>query len=169
MKEQARHDRTFVKFWSRVRFAGINDCWPWKLKPRDPFGYGGFHFNNRTQLSHRVAWQLANGEIPIGLCVLHRCDNPPCVNPAHLFLGTKTDNARDRNAKGRTSKGHTSAIENRSRGAKNVNVKLTEDIIRLIRLERSSGATRTAITERFKVARSTIGRIVAGQVWGYVK
>ena len=75
-------------------------------------GYGhigsGGH-KGRTLLAHRVAWELANGPIPDGLLVCHRCDNPPCCNPEHLFLGTKSDNALDQIGKGRPwnrTKGH---------------------------------------------------------------
>jgi HNH endonuclease len=64
-------------------------------------GYGLQKFRGKTRLAHRVAWMLANGEIPDGLCVLHRCDNPPCVNVDHLFLGTHADNVADKMAKGR--------------------------------------------------------------------
>lgn len=94
------------RFWSKVNRLGINECWPWMAAVRRPDeGYGAFYLNGRHQPSNRVAWMLTNGPIPQGLVVCHRCDNPPCCNPAHLFLGTKLDNDKDRIAKGRQCRG----------------------------------------------------------------
>jgi hypothetical protein len=75
-------------------------CVEW-TKFRLERGYGLQKFHGKTRLAHRVAWMLAHGEIPDGLCVLHRCDNPPCINIDHLFLGTHADNVADKMAKGR--------------------------------------------------------------------
>ena len=76
---------------------------------RIPAGYGSLSFRRKSQLTHRLAYELAHGPIPDGLCVLHRCDNRPCLNPDHLFLGTKGDNARDMTAKGRHPRQHGEA------------------------------------------------------------
>ena len=88
------HDR----FWSKVDKS--EDCWLWTAAT-DPNGYGRVRYNRENNKAHRVAWILTNGKIPIGLCVLHDCDNPPCVNPDHLYVGTMADNCRDRDEKGR--------------------------------------------------------------------
>lgn len=91
--------RKAIPFWNRVK--GTGHCWLW-TGCRNDDGYGVVRFNGGMCKAHVVAWFLTNGLIPDGLDVLHECDNPPCVNPDHLFLGTNADNCRDRQAKGRT-------------------------------------------------------------------
>jgi hypothetical protein len=80
------------------------DCWEW-VGSKIPQGYGHIHHNHADIYAHRASWIIYYGEIPNGLCVLHRCDNPSCVNPEHLFIGTIADNMHDRDAKGRNNKG----------------------------------------------------------------
>lgn len=89
---------TTERFWSKVDRTG--DCWTW-TGTRKEGGYGQFHYGGKTTKAHRVAWILTSGAIPDGMCVLHHCDNPPCVRPEHLFLGTLSDNMQDCAAKGR--------------------------------------------------------------------
>lgn len=94
------------RFWSKVRKT--DGCWLWVGSKNDD-GYGRLQLNGgggssqprRCGAAHRISWALANGEVPAGLSVLHRCDVPACCNPAHLFLGTQADNVRDMYAKGR--------------------------------------------------------------------
>lgn len=86
------------RFWARVDKSG--DCWIWTAS-RYRRGYGQAYFEGRYYTAHRLAYTLTFGPVPMGICVCHHCDNPPCCNPAHLFLGTDADNMRDRDAKGR--------------------------------------------------------------------
>jgi hypothetical protein len=91
--------------WSKVNVAGPADCWPWLGRRRIIGGYGQLVVDGRPVLAHRLAWTLANGPIPTGLFVCHSCDNPPCCNPRHLWVGTNADNVRDAMRKGRLGAG----------------------------------------------------------------
>jgi len=80
-------------------------CWNW-TKGKMPFGYGVVTFQQKQIRTHRLSWMIHRGKIPAGMCVCHRCDNPSCINPDHLFLGTFGDNNRDMKAKGRMKHNH---------------------------------------------------------------
>lgn len=138
------------------RSGGPDACWPYNGL-RLPRGYGTHTARGRHWYAHRVAYEVANGPIPDGLWVLHRCDNPPCCNPAHLFLGTMLDNTRDMIRKGRNAKGE------RMNSAK-----LTEaDVIRIRELAPSVRVMKLA--EMFGVSHATIRRVVSGEAWKHVK
>jgi hypothetical protein len=86
-------------------------CWLW-LRGLDRSGYGGIFFNSKSRGAHRVSWELFNGPVPAGMCVLHRCDVRSCINPDHLFLGTKADNNEDMHLKGRAKNLYGEAHQN---------------------------------------------------------
>lgn len=88
------------RFWENVDIRGEDECWEWRLA-RTSLGYGDLQWGEHTVYAHRVAWELTNGPIPDRMCICHHCDNPPCCNPAHLFLGTQRDNVQDSITKGR--------------------------------------------------------------------
>lgn len=98
--------KVLARFISKVNVAG--PCWLW-MAGKNPKGYGQFAVDHATNVSaHRFAWIAFRGPVPAGLCVLHNCpggDNPSCVNPSHLWLGTRGDNNTDRDAKGRSCRG----------------------------------------------------------------
>jgi len=109
------HPTTEERFWAKVDKQGpipahrpeLGPCWPWTGAVPKRSGYGRFNTGVKRAghwvvvNAHRYSWKLHNGPVPDGLCVLHRCDNKPCVRPDHLFVGTKGDNNRDMVAKGR--------------------------------------------------------------------
>lgn len=91
------------RFWSKVTVGSPLECWTWKAG-KNACGYGTIGDGNtpaRSILAHRLSWIIAHGKVPDGLCVLHHCDNPPCCNPAHLYVGTMKDNCIDRDKRGR--------------------------------------------------------------------
>lgn len=133
------------RFWQKVDRRGPDECWPWLAACREG-GYGHIKVKGKMQSAHRVSWHIHNGLIPDGLCVLHHCDNPACVNPDHLFLGTVADNNRDRASKGRCY-----------HGPRNWFRTFSEDQIRDIR---SSPLSQEKLAEGYGVHLNAIWRIL---------
>ena len=98
-------DSTEKRFWSKVDIKSPELCWPWKacipIRNNRIQGYGTFKLNKKSEFAHRVAYLLTYGEIPVGMVVMHTCDNPSCCNPHHLKVGTVFDNNKDKLRKGR--------------------------------------------------------------------
>lgn len=144
------------RFWTKVDKTG--GCWFWTAH-RDTKGYGKFNAGDgpSTWVAHRYSWTLANGPIPDGLTVCHRCDNPPCVNPAHLFLGTNADNTADRDAKLRMA-----------RGTRNARSKLTPEQVQRIREMFTAGRSNRLIALDFGVREASIYQIRHGLTWAWL-
>lgn len=154
------------RFWSKVdRSGGPDACWPW-TGAKQPKGYGRLWNRGRVDGAHRVAWELANGEpVPEGRHVLHHCDNPPCCNPAHLFLGDYDANMQDCASKGRLKQQRCPEVV---RGERNANARLTEADVREIRRLQRQGVSRPAIARRFDVTRECVYSILKGKTWRHV-
>lgn len=144
-------------FWMQVDKSG--DCWIWQGGKKQG-GYGSCRWDGATVGAHRVAWVICNGPIPDGMHVLHNCpsgDNPSCVNPAHLWLGTNLDNVRDRDKKGRRRPPHGTACGQ---------AKLDERAVQEIRLAcLCEGESASALARRYGVGQSAVSRIVRGKTW----
>ena len=149
-------DATWRRFLSNVDRTAY--CWRWTAGTFSN-GYGQFRVGSRKVRAHRAAYERLVGPIPDGMRVCHRCDNRPCVNPDHLFLGTDLDNARDRDAKGR---GRVRPA--RLTGASNPAAKLsTAEVFEIRRAARHE--TQRSLAKRFGVSQSQIGNIVRGTSW----
>ena len=143
------------RFWEKIDRSGGHDaCWEFQ-GARHTFGYGKIGVaGGHPQDAHRLAWQFTHGDIPEGMEVCHQCDNPPCCNPAHLFLGTRKENAHDAMRKGRTTIGE-----------RNPMAKLTWESVAEIRERHAAGESRKSLAERFAVSPGTIWLVCTRRIW----
>lgn len=151
------------RFNAKVARAEPDQCWLWTASQNGRgYGYISQGGRGRHLLAHRVAYEFANGPIPPGLIVLHRCDVPACVNPRHLRLGTPTDNMQDAINKGRFKFRHPC-------GEANPHAKLTAEQVMAIR-ERKAAAAATIgrIGAEYGVSESTVKKICNGDLWPHV-
>ncbi len=140
------------RFWARVDIGpGENDCWYWR-GATTAARYGILSINRQLVRAHRVSYLLANGSISADRYCLHRCDEPCCVNPKHLWIGTARDNARDMTEKRRGS-----------------NKKLNADIVRAIRHDHAAGVSFRELAMRHSVSPSTIFAVTSRRTWCHVQ
>lgn len=145
-----------TRFWNKVQKRGHNDCWFWQGS-RDKDGYGFFSVHGVSRKAHRIAYILANGQLDPVYDVCHACDNPPCVNPRHLWRGTNVENHADKRRKGRAP-----------RGVRAVNNYLQPTaVLTICRLWRR-GLSCIEIAQRLEISRVVVSSICHGHSWGWL-
>lgn len=158
------------KLMSKCFVGDLSQCWEWN-GGKSHHGYGVCCRPSRkgSRMAHRVSWEVFVGPIPSGLNVLHRCDNPPCCNPAHLFIGTQQDNVDDCISKGRFSRKDCTPYENRARGETLKKSHLKASDIREIRkLYKPWVFGMLKLSHKFGVSKQSIEAIVKRRVWKHV-
>ena len=147
-----------VRFWKYIKKTPI--CWIWTGAVNNGYGYFTLTDPRRNMLAHRFSYELHVGPIPDGMMVCHECDNPACVRPDHLFLGTSQDNTDDMISKGR---------QKPVRGEKSWNARLSESDIQAIRRRLASGESQVSIAGDYNVHQTHISQINLGKAWKHVK
>lgn len=142
------------RFWSKVNKT--DTCWLW-IAGTDKDGYGLFKISNKMFKAHRLSWEIKFGAIKDNLWVLHKCDNPPCVNPKHLFLGTHQDNTDDKLLKNRQPRGENMPWS-----------KLKEQDVLNIKDLLITGIHKNILAKQFNVSVCTINDIIAHRSWKYL-
>lgn len=142
-------------FFQTIRLAGPDDCWEWTGYCLES-GYGQFKLQCKNYRSHRVAFFLATGIQPGDHLVCHTCDNNPCCNPKHLFLGTNEDNSADMVSKGRAA---------RPQGTKHPQAKLTEENVKMLRINNTA---HTIAAKELDVSPSLVCAVRARRIWAHL-
>lgn len=156
VKDRIRFETKFTKE-GPIQSAELGRCWVW-LAGLFPDGYGQFYLKGTSIGAHRVSYELYVGSIEPKFQICHSCDNPICVNPKHLFLGTHKDNMKDRNIKGRQGRGESHGMS-----------KLTKQQVLEIRSLFSKGeATKTELGRRYLVSDVSIHHIITGKHWKHI-
>lgn len=143
-------ERQIKNFWAKVKVGKPDECWEWQANKQR---YGRLRLNDKNPLAHRVSWLIHFGEIPQGMCVLHKCDNPPCVNPNHLWLGTQDDNMKDMANKGKR-KGIPTHIKLSKKDREQIKI-----------LYWINSLTQEKIAKLFGVSNGTIAHLLSGISW----
>lgn len=144
------------RFWNKVDVSSLDVCWNWKAS-KVFGGYGRMGIDSHLYLAHRISWEIQNGNIPEGMMVLHKCDNPACCNPTHLFLGTQETNIRDMVSKNRQVNGE---------GVRRS--KLSSKSVIKIRALLKLGKSTTELGKLFNVNRATISKVGSRKLWNWV-
>ena len=142
------------RFWEKVKKGGDDECWLW-IGARNNAGYGNIKAEGKYINGHRLSYKIHFGEIKKGMYICHKCDNPSCVNPKHLFMGIPQENDNDKVKKQRQSRGEKHPIS-----------KLTEELVRKIRKESGS---HQSLSIKYNVSRRLIGMVKQKSIWKHVQ
>lgn len=142
-------------FWRKVKRG--DGCWLWEGPPHNRRGYCAIQYRGKFYLAHRVSWMIHYGDIPGDMLVCHHCDNPRCVNPEHLFLGTPNDNVSDMISKGRQAAGQSHPLS-----------RLTEADVRTIRERYAAGTSQSELAREYGCRQTNISNIVRRKTWKHV-
>jgi len=160
------------RFWKRVDKSGA--CWVW-IGPLRNDGYAQMEINGRKHLAHRISWSIEHGVVTGEHCVLHKCDNKPCVRPDHFLAGSRGDNNRDREAKGRGGRasgdrnGRRTKPECTARGERQGSAKLTEAAVKNMRHRFSHGTvTRHQLAAEYGVSFFTVVDVIRRRSWRHI-
>ncbi len=183
MLQRATTKHPMYRFWSRVDKREDDECWPW-IGTLNVDGYANLKIDGIAQGAHRFSYTIHKGEIPAGMCVRHQCDNPKCVNPAHLEVGTIAQNNQDRVDRNRSASGDRNGsrthLESRPRGDRhhwqtrpwtrmtgdrNGRAKLSVEQIDSIRTRLAAGETVAALAREFGVSWTAVKYIKTGRSW----
>lgn len=159
-----RIDNSVVeRFWKKVKHPGsFSVCWDW-VGCKTSRGYGRMTVDYKQIHAHRVSYSIYSGEIPDGMCVCHTCDNPSCVNPFHLFLGTHADNMRDMKEKGRAI-GHNGEDNPKARFQRNEII----EIRKIYDTNKYKYGLTKRLSEAYNVPKSTMSKIVNRKTWNFL-
>jgi hypothetical protein len=159
-------------FWNKVQILDPDSCWEWQAH-RDRDGYGSVKLSRKTYRATRVAYSLEFGDLRNDLGVLHKCDNPPCCNPNHLFLGTVLENNRDAKAKGRTAtglrNGKYTKPERTARGERVNTARLTETTVYEIIAKLRQNVSQQVLATEHNICRQAIWAIAHGKTWKHIE
>lgn len=144
------------RFWGKVKIALPDECWEWQAST-NAYGYGQIAINKRPFAAHRIAWEIENGKINMGLFVLHKCDNRLCCNTTHLFLGTQKDNMKDKYEKNRNPRGVDLPFS-----------KLSENDVLTIRGKIKLGLSQRDLASKFNMSQTAISKIVRRETWKHL-
>jgi hypothetical protein len=153
------------RFLNKIEYSQ-NGCWLWRAAIRGECGYGAFKYDGKVRSAHRVAYRIFKGDIPDNMCVCHTCDNKICVNPNHLFLGTKRDNAIDAYNKGRMKAPEGGRFQN---GHRAINASLNNKTVSLIRMDLENGISQQAIASKYNIKRHIVADISCGRTYTNVQ